>query len=83
VRVQLRFWHLTEITDSKLGGWGLNMIKDSKSNRSEAVVRDQIGKVFLVVSTDGLMLRRCLICEGVFTREEAREHFRVACYPRT
>ena len=57
------------------------MIKDSKSNCSEEVVRDVIGKVFLVVSTQGVMLRRCLICEGVFTREEAQEHYATRCEP--
>ena len=66
------------------GWWGLvNMIKDSKSNRTEAVVREQIGKIFLVVSTDGVLLRQCLVCEEMFTRQESAEHFSVACFPRT
>jgi hypothetical protein len=37
---------------------------------------DQIGKVFLVVSQD---VRKCLICEGVFTRRAASEHATVPC----
>jgi hypothetical protein len=49
------------------------MTKDSRFNRSEGI--DRIGKIFLVVSTQGVGLRQCLICECVFTREEAREHF--------
>jgi hypothetical protein len=57
------------------------MNKDRKGCCREGSVRDQIGKVFLVVSTDGLMLRQCLICDGVFTREEAREHYTVRCGP--
>jgi hypothetical protein len=58
------------------------MIKDRKDIRiAGSVQRDRIGKVFLVVSTDGLMLRRCLVCEVVFTRQEAREHYAARCEP--
>jgi len=39
---------------------------------------DQIGKVFLVVGQD---VRRCLICEQLFTRREASEHAKVYCCP--
>jgi hypothetical protein len=59
------------------------MIRDSKSNRSEAVVRDKIGKIFLIVSTDRVLLRQCLVCEEMFTRQESAEHFRAACHPKT
>jgi hypothetical protein len=59
------------------------MNQASKSNRSVGGVRrDQIGKIFLVVSTQVVPLRQCLICEGVFTREEAREHYAVRCEPQ-
>ena len=57
------------------------MIADSKARCREGSVREQIGKVYLVVSAEGVLLRKCLICECVFTREEAREHFGVRCYP--
>jgi hypothetical protein len=59
------------------------MIAEKNNRITGSVQRDQIGKVFLVVSPQGMMMRQCLICEGVFTHKEAREHFRVACYPRT
>jgi hypothetical protein len=39
------------------------MTKDSKFNRSEGI--DRIGKILLVVSTRGVGLRKCLVCEGV------------------
>jgi hypothetical protein len=58
------------------------MIKDRKDIRiAGSVQRDKIGKIFLVISTQVVPLRQCLICEGVFTREEAREHFTVRCEP--
>jgi len=57
------------------------MTKDSKARCHEGSVRDQIGKVFVVISTQGVCLRQCLICEGVFTREAAREHFAARCQP--
>ena len=41
----------------------LRMTKDSKFNRSEGI--DRIGKILLVVSTRGVGLRKCLVCEGV------------------
>jgi hypothetical protein len=57
------------------------MIKDRKSNHSKGI--DRVGKIFLVVSTDGVLLRQCLVCEEMFTRQESAEHCRVACFPRT
>jgi hypothetical protein len=32
-------------------------------------LRDRIGKVFQVVSTEGILLRQCLVCEEMFTRK--------------
>ena len=46
--------------------------RDSDSTRT-----DQIGKVFFVVGQD---LRKCLICEGAFTRQAAAEHVRTLCH---
>jgi hypothetical protein len=58
------------------------MIKDGNSNRIAGSVRsDRTGEVFLVVSTKGVPLRQCLVCESVFTPEEAREHYTVRCEP--
>jgi len=36
-----------------------------------------VGKIFVVVQGG----RRCLICEQVFSREEASEHALVSCVP--
>jgi hypothetical protein len=38
-----------------------------------------IGKIFVALSQD---MRRCLICDGVFTKQGAAEHVRVLCTPR-
>ena len=68
------------ISDSKPGSWGLlNMIKDKRI--AGRVGSDKIGKVFQAISTQVVPLRRCLVCEGVFTREEAREHYTAWCEP--
>jgi hypothetical protein len=39
---------------------------------------DVVGKVFIAVSQD---VRRCLICDGVFTTRGAAEHTRTICHP--
>lgn len=41
---------------------------------------DQVGKVFIVV---GQRIRRCLVCEELFTRRAASEHAAVPCVPGT
>jgi hypothetical protein len=52
---------------------------DDKTQREANSTRtDQIGKVFMVVYQD---MRRCLICEDVFTRQAAAQHTKVACSP--
>jgi hypothetical protein len=38
-----------------------------------------IGKIFVALSQD---MRRCLICDGVFTRQGAAEHAVTPCYFR-
>jgi len=38
---------------------------------------DQIGNVFVVVAPD---LRRCLVCEQLFTRRASAEHAKVICH---
>jgi hypothetical protein len=39
---------------------------------------DTPGKVFIVVERQ---MRRCMVCEELFTREGSRLHSDVACYP--
>jgi len=39
---------------------------------------EQVGKVFVV--THGM--RQCLICNALFTREEAAKHAGTACFPK-
>ena len=58
----------------------IDMTADEKIRRGADSTRtDQIGKAFLVVGQD---MRRCLICEGVFTRRAAFEHSVAPCMPR-
>lgn len=40
-------------------------------------ITDQVGKVFVVVQG----MRRCLICEGMFTRQAAAKHAMTICAP--
>lgn len=51
---------------------------DAQENCTAAVPTDQVGKVFRVV---GRQLRKCLICEQVFARQDSAEHASVACWP--
>ena len=41
------------------------------------VLKDQIGKVFMVNRS----LRMCLVCEKTFSRQESAAHAQVPCYP--
>ena len=55
------------------------MAADDKNERGAACPRtDQVGKVFLVV---GQRVRKCLVCEELFTRRASAEHAKVTCYP--
>ncbi len=55
------------------------MAADDKNERGAACARtDQVGKVFVVV---GQRVRKCLVCEELFTRRASAEHATVACYP--
>lgn len=55
------------------------MAADDKSERGAACARtDQVGKVFVVV---GQRVRKCLVCEELFTRRSASEHAAVPCVP--
>jgi hypothetical protein len=55
------------------------MTADDKNERDAGSIRtDQIGKVFVLVGKD---VRKCLVCEQLFTRRTASEHARVVCMP--
>ena len=48
-------------------------------NTKPAEIRlDQIGKAFVVVSED---VRKCLVCDDLFSRQASCEHPKVARYP--
>ena len=55
------------------------MISDGKRILHETVAHaDRVGKVFIVVGQD---VRRCLVCDGLFTRQAAAEHATTVCHP--
>jgi hypothetical protein len=57
------------------------MTADEKTQRDTGYPRtDQVGKVFMVV---GQRVRKCLVCEELFTRRAASEHAGVMCMPGT
>lgn len=57
----------------------IDMTADDKTRRDAGSIHiDQIGKVFAVVGQD---VRQCLICDCVFTRQEASAHANVMCMP--
>lgn len=57
------------------------MAADDKNERGAACPQtDQVGKVFIIV---GLSVRKCLVCEELFTRRSASEHATVPCVPGT
>jgi hypothetical protein len=57
----------------------IHMNADEQTRRETDSRRgDRVGKVFIVVAQD---VRRCLICEQLFTRRAASEHAKAACHP--
>jgi hypothetical protein len=48
---------------------------------------DMVGKIFIALSSNGdlplnpMRLRECLVCGGVFTRQESRAHWGSRCQP--
>jgi hypothetical protein len=42
-----------------------------------AIRTDQVGKVFVAIQG----MRRCIVCDQVFTRPESAEHATVVCWP--
>jgi hypothetical protein len=68
----------------------LNMAEDSSANRSEWFGDDRVGKVFIRIFTNGdlrdlpknpVMLSECMVCGGVFSREQSQEHSYIPCLP--
>jgi hypothetical protein len=66
------------------------MAEDSSANRSEWFGDDRVGKVFIRIFTNGdlrdlpknpVMLSECMVCGGVFSREQSREHSYIPCLP--
>jgi len=54
------------------------MTAGKKTQRDAGSINtERIGKVFIVVGQD---VRRCLVCEQLFTRRAASEHAKVACH---
>ena len=51
---------------------------ETNSARRGSPGTDRIGKVFIVVGQD---VRKCLICDQLFTRRAASEHATAACQP--
>ena len=59
----------------------IDMTANDKTERGAGCARtDQVGKVFIVV---GQRVRKCLVCEELFTRRSASEHATVPCMPGT
>jgi hypothetical protein len=57
----------------------IDMTADETTRRGAGFTRsDQIGKVFVVLGQD---MRKCLICDEVFTRKGAAEHTAMVCCP--
>jgi hypothetical protein len=53
-------------------------VTDKNEGGAACARTDQIGKVFVVV---GQRVRRCLVCEELYTRRASAEHAKVNCYP--
>lgn len=50
-----------------------------QKNRPGALASDdRIGKPFLVMAGN---IRKCLVCDEFYSREQAPAHARVTCYP--
>jgi hypothetical protein len=51
------------------------------------MMNDRVGKSFLVIFTNGdlpnnpMSLRECMVCEGVFTRDQSWAHSQIPCQP--
>ncbi len=64
---------------TKLGckGLPLDMTAGKTQRDAGSIHTERVGKLFLTVGQD---VRRCLICERLFTRRTASEHAKAACH---
>lgn len=53
-------------------------MSNSQTELAVSLQDDRIGKPFLVMAGG---VRQCLVCQQLFSREEAPRHSRVGCYP--
>jgi hypothetical protein len=72
---------------------GKNMGKEIKQKSRKAFIcfdpwgrgDDRVGKIFIRIFTNGdlpmnpMMLGECVVCGGVFTRDQSREHSEARC----
>jgi hypothetical protein len=57
----------------------IDMTADEQTRReTRSPGSDRIGKVFIVVGRD---VRKCLICDQLFSRRAASDHAKAACQP--
>lgn len=60
-------------------GLGATLAAGEKTQRCDGSARtDQVGKAFIVVCRG---VRKCVICDELFTWRASAEHAKVACYP--
>ena len=53
---------------------------NSEARRTMAFEDERYSKVFIACG-EGAMLRKCLICERVFSRQDSFEHSKFPCHP--
>jgi len=53
-------------------------MSNSQIEPAEPIHDDRVGKLFLVMDQG---TRKCLVCEELFTPQEAPQHSRVVCHP--
>jgi DNA invertase Pin-like site-specific DNA recombinase len=58
---------------------GAQPMSNSQIEPAAPLQDDRVGKPFLVM-TGGV--RKCLVCQELFSRQEAPRHSRIVCYPR-
>jgi hypothetical protein len=56
----------------------IDMTADKQTRGAASINADQIGKVFVAIARD---MRKCLVCEQLFTRRASAEHAKRVCYP--
>jgi hypothetical protein len=65
------------VTNTYLRDSLIDMTAVEKTQRDAGSIHtERIGKVFVAVGQD---VRKCLICEQLFTRRAASEHAKIAC----